>query len=45
MMTHGLNKADVASFEEDAGFTVEQLPAISAINLWINPNKPNLQRL
>ena len=43
MMTHGLNKADVASFEEDAGFTVEQLPAISAINLWINPNKPNLQ--
>ena len=43
MMTHGLNKADIASFESDPEFTVEKLPAISAINLWINPNKENLQ--
>jgi peptide/nickel transport system substrate-binding protein len=43
MMTHGLNKADVESFESDDNFTVERLPGISAINLWINPNKPNLQ--
>jgi peptide/nickel transport system substrate-binding protein len=43
MMTHGLTKADVQAFESDSSFVVKQLPAISAINLWINPNKPNLQ--
>jgi peptide/nickel transport system substrate-binding protein len=43
MMTHGLNKQDVESFEADDNFVVERLPAISAINLWLNQNKPNLQ--
>lgn len=43
MMTHGLTKQDVASFESDDNFTVSKLPGISAINLWINPNQPNLQ--
>ena len=42
MMTHGLTKADVASFESDDNYVVEKLPGISAINLWINANKPNL---
>ena len=43
MMTHGLNKADVAKFEQDSGFEVVRRPGISAINLWINANKPNLK--
>ena len=42
MMTHGLNKQDVETFEADDNFVVERLPAISAINLWLNQNKPNL---
>ncbi|UJA20869.1 ABC transporter substrate-binding protein [Thermoleophilia bacterium SCSIO 60948] len=43
MMTHGLTKEDVLSFESDSEFEVAKLPAISAINLWVNANKPNLQ--
>lgn len=43
MMTHGLQTADVTRFESDPRFTVSRLPGISAINLWINPHKPNLQ--
>jgi peptide/nickel transport system substrate-binding protein len=42
MMTHGLNKQDVEAFDADDNFVVERLPAISAINLWLNQNKPNL---
>jgi peptide/nickel transport system substrate-binding protein len=43
LMTHGLTKADVKAFESNPGFQVVRLPAISAINLWINPNKRNLE--
>jgi peptide/nickel transport system substrate-binding protein len=43
LMTHGLNKADIEAFSSDSKFTVTRLPGISAINLWINPNKPNLK--
>jgi peptide/nickel transport system substrate-binding protein len=43
MMTHGLNKADVQSFEQNDNFTVTRRDAISAINLWINPHNPNLE--
>lgn len=43
MMTHGLTKADVQQFEQDSGFEVHRRPGISAINLWINANKPNLK--
>ena len=43
MMTHGLTKADVESFETDDAFEVVRLPGISAINLWINANQENLQ--
>lgn len=43
MMTHGLTKADVEKFGQDTGFEVHRRPGISAINLWINANKPNLQ--
>jgi peptide/nickel transport system substrate-binding protein len=43
MMTHGLTKDDVARFEQDEGFEVHRRPGISAINLWVNANKPNLQ--
>jgi peptide/nickel transport system substrate-binding protein len=43
LMTHGLTKADVQRFEKNPGFTVSKLPAISAINLWVNPNKRNLK--
>jgi peptide/nickel transport system substrate-binding protein len=43
MMTHGLTTADVNAFERDPKFQVVRLPGISAINLWINPNKPNLK--
>jgi peptide/nickel transport system substrate-binding protein len=43
MMTHGLTKADVQGFEQDDGFEVHRRPGISAINLWVNSNKPNLQ--
>jgi peptide/nickel transport system substrate-binding protein len=43
MMTHGLTTADVTRFESDPKFAVSRLPGISAINLWINPHKPNLR--
>ena len=43
MMTHGLTKADVATFDQDSGFEVVRRPGISATNLWINANKPNLK--
>ena len=43
MMTHGLTKADVQGFEKDDGFEVHRRPGISAINLWVNANKPNLE--
>ncbi len=43
MMTHGLTKEDVKQFEQEDGFEVFRRPGISAINLWINANKPNLK--
>jgi peptide/nickel transport system substrate-binding protein len=43
MMTHGLTKGDVTQFEEDDSFEVHRRPGISAINLWVNANKPNLK--
>ena len=42
LMTHGIPSADVTSFSKNSKLQVVRLPAITAINLWLNPHKPNL---
>jgi peptide/nickel transport system substrate-binding protein len=43
MMTHGLTLADVKRFKGKPTFSVSELPGISAVNLWMNPNKAALK--
>jgi peptide/nickel transport system substrate-binding protein len=45
VMTHGIPLAELKSFTANPQFQVAVLPGISAMNLWINIHKPNLQKL
>lgn len=45
LMTHGILARDIESFETNSRFDVIRQPGISATNLWINSNRPNLKSL